>query len=84
MVVSDEAEIVRVQAGGAEDIDDAVKAARKALKGPWARLSGTERGELMRKLADLTEKATETLSSIDTWNNGMTVAALQTMLAWLT
>ncbi|KAI8685235.1 Aldehyde dehydrogenase [Fusarium keratoplasticum] len=70
VVVSDEAEIVRVQAGGAEDIDDAVKAARKALKGPWARLSGTERGELMRKLADLTEKATETLSSIDTWNNG--------------
>ncbi|KAH7011183.1 aldehyde dehydrogenase domain-containing protein [Ilyonectria destructans] len=67
---TDETEIVQVHAGGADDIDDAVKAARRALKGPWSHMSGTERGEMMRKLADLAEKATNDLATIDTWNNG--------------
>ncbi|KAH8673228.1 aldehyde dehydrogenase domain-containing protein [Ilyonectria robusta] len=67
---TDETEIVKVHAGGADDIDDAVKAARRALKGPWSHISGTERGEMMRKLADLAEKATNDLATIDTWNNG--------------
>ncbi|KAF4999683.1 hypothetical protein FDECE_11437 [Fusarium decemcellulare] len=66
----DEQEIVKVHAGGSEDIDDAVKAARAAFRGPWSKVSGTERGELMRKLADLAEKHTETFASIDAWNNG--------------
>ena len=67
---SDEQDIVKVHAGGEEDIDDAVKAARQALKGPWSHLSGTERGEMMRKLADLVDAATNELATIDTWNNG--------------
>lgn len=63
--------IVEVNAGNEDDIDVAVKAARRAFKGPWSKISGTERGELMRKLADLAEKATDTFASIDTWNNGI-------------
>ncbi|CAG7560604.1 unnamed protein product [Fusarium equiseti] len=73
----DEQDIVKVHAGGEEDIDDAVKAARQALKGPWARLSGTERGEMMRKLADLADAATNELASIDTWNNGKRFSSAQ-------
>ncbi|KAJ4113574.1 mitochondrial aldehyde dehydrogenase [Fusarium oxysporum] len=69
----DENEIVKVHAGGEEDIDDAVKAARAALKGPWSHQSGTERGEMMRKLADLLDAATNDLATIDTWNNGKKV-----------
>ncbi|KAH6873414.1 aldehyde dehydrogenase domain-containing protein [Thelonectria olida] len=65
-----EEEITKVHAAGNEDIDDAVKAARAALKGPWSKVSGTERGELMRKLADLAEEMTESFASLDTWNNG--------------
>ncbi|KAG5764932.1 hypothetical protein H9Q72_007004 [Fusarium xylarioides] len=68
--MDDENEIVKVHAGGEEDIDDAVKAAQEALKGPWSHLSGTERGELMRKLVDLVDAATNELATIDTWNNG--------------
>ncbi|KAJ4245539.1 mitochondrial aldehyde dehydrogenase [Fusarium torreyae] len=67
---TDEQDIVKIHAGGDEDIDDAVKAARQALKGPWSHLSGTERGEMMRKLADLVDAATNELATIDTWNNG--------------
>ncbi|KAI8294357.1 Aldehyde dehydrogenase [Colletotrichum sp. SAR 10_98] len=66
----DESQITRVHAGGASDIDVAVKAARAALKGPWAGVSGTDRGKLMLRLADLAEQHTKTLASIDTWNNG--------------
>lgn len=67
---STEEEIACVQAAGVEDIDDAVKAARQALRGPWSELSGTERGALMWKLADIAEKHMEAMAVIDTWNNG--------------
>ncbi|KAH7469931.1 putative aldehyde dehydrogenase-like protein [Fusarium oxysporum f. sp. matthiolae] len=73
----DENEIVKVHAGGEEDIDDAVKAARAALKGPWSHQSGTERGEMMRKLADLLDAATNDLATIDTWNNGKRFSSAQ-------
>jgi aldehyde dehydrogenase (NAD+) len=65
-----EQEIAKVHAAGEQDVDDAVKAAREAFKGPWSKISGTERGELMRKLADLAEELIETFATIDTWNNG--------------
>lgn len=59
-----------MHAAGAEDIDDAVKAARAAFRGPWSSINGTERGELMRRLATLAEEVSETFATIDTWNNG--------------
>ncbi|TVY70433.1 putative aldehyde dehydrogenase-like protein [Fusarium oxysporum f. sp. cubense] len=73
----DEQEIVQVHAGGEDDVDDAVKAARAALKGPWSKFSATERGEMMRKLADLAEELTDTFASIDTWNNGKRFSSAQ-------
>ncbi|EXA35771.1 aldehyde dehydrogenase (NAD+) [Fusarium oxysporum f. sp. raphani 54005] len=73
----DENEIVKVHAGGEEDIDDAVKAARAALKGPWSHISGTGRGEMMRKLADLVDAATNELATIDIWNNGKRFSSAQ-------
>lgn len=49
---TDEKEIASVYAARAEDVDDAVAAARKAFK-TWRDIVPTERGELMLKLADL-------------------------------
>ncbi|KAH7462716.1 putative aldehyde dehydrogenase-like protein [Fusarium oxysporum f. sp. matthiolae] len=69
-----EQEIVQVHAGGEEDIDDAVTAARNAFKS-WSKTEPTQRGELMRKLADLAEELTDTLASVDTWNNGKRFAS---------
>lgn len=66
-----EAEITSVYAAGEEDVDIAVKAARKALNHPsWKLLPPTERGTLMLKLADLVEQHKETLATIETWDNG--------------
>jgi aldehyde dehydrogenase (NAD+) len=68
---SDETEITSVYAAGEEDVDIAVKAARKALKDPsWKLLPATDRGLLMIKLADLIEEHKETLATIETWDNG--------------
>ena len=71
VLCSDETEIASVHAAGPEDIDDAVKAARKAFRDPaWKEMSATDRGNLMIKLADLIDKHAETLATIDTWDNG--------------
>ncbi|EHK15587.1 uncharacterized protein TRIVIDRAFT_196415 [Trichoderma virens Gv29-8] len=66
-----ERDICSVFAAGEPDVDRAVQAARKALKQPeWRLLSGTERGHLMNRLADLVEKHSETLAAIETLDNG--------------
>jgi aldehyde dehydrogenase (NAD+) len=66
-----EKEIAAVQAATPEDIDRAVKAAKKALKSPeWKLLGNSDRGRLMTKLADLMEQNRELLATIDAWDNG--------------
>ncbi|KAK4242563.1 aldehyde dehydrogenase domain-containing protein [Achaetomium macrosporum] len=66
-----EEEICSVFAATADDVDAAVAAARKAFKDPsWKSLSGTERGALMLKLADLVAQHAETLATIECLDNG--------------
>ncbi|MCJ1485443.1 hypothetical protein MMC06_005617 [Schaereria dolodes] len=68
---TDETEITSVYAATAEDVDIAVKAARKAFKDPsWRDIDPTERGGMMLKLASLVEEHAETLATIETWDNG--------------
>ncbi|KAK8351292.1 hypothetical protein V6Z12_A05G024000 [Gossypium hirsutum] len=63
--------ITRVSEGDKEDIDLAVKAARQAFDhGPWPRMSGSERGMIMMKFADLIEKNVEELAALDAINGG--------------
>ncbi|XWS26875.1 hypothetical protein CRYUN_Cryun26dG0067600 [Craigia yunnanensis] len=63
--------ITRVSEGNGEDIDLAVKAARHAFDhGTWPRLSGSERGRIMMKFADLIEENIEELAALDTVNAG--------------
>lgn len=66
-----EKEIAAVQAANSEDVDRAVKAAKKALQSPeWKLLPNTDRGRLMFKLADLIEENKELLATADAWDNG--------------
>ncbi|KAF2018280.1 aldehyde dehydrogenase [Aaosphaeria arxii CBS 175.79] len=68
---SDESEIASVEAASAEDVDKAVKAARAAFQSEaWGGISGTDRGALMFKFADLIEEHKETLATLETWDNG--------------
>ena len=63
--------IAQVAEGDAADVDKAVKAARKAFEsGPWQKMSATQRGQLMFKLADLIEKHKEELAKLETLDNG--------------
>ncbi|KAF7563344.1 hypothetical protein G7046_g775 [Stylonectria norvegica] len=66
-----EQDICSVFAADSADVDKAVSAARDALKKPsWKLLSGTERGQLMNKLADLIDRELETLAAVETLDNG--------------
>src|SRR5215207_4627423 len=56
---------------GEEDIDRAVKAARKAFdEGPWGTMTGTERARLMRRLADLLAENSQELGTVESTDNG--------------
>lgn len=71
VLFSTEEEICSVYAATADDVDTAVAAARKALKDPsWKNLSGTERGLLMTKLADLVDANRDLLGTIESLDNG--------------
>jgi aldehyde dehydrogenase (NAD+) len=55
------------------DVDRAVQAARRAFEdrnGPWRKLSASERGRLLWKLADLVEKDIDELAELETLDNG--------------
>ncbi|MFI5114701.1 MAG: aldehyde dehydrogenase family protein, partial [Terriglobales bacterium] len=63
--------LAQVAEGDRQDIDAAVKAARKAFdSGPWPRMTASERGRLIWKLADLLEAHTEEFATIETLDNG--------------
>jgi aldehyde dehydrogenase (NAD+) len=63
--------ICQVAEGDKADVDLAVKAARKAFEeGPWPRMTGSERGRLLHKLADLIEQNQEELAALESLDNG--------------
>jgi aldehyde dehydrogenase (NAD+) len=59
-----------IAAGTAEDIDAAVAAARDAAGGDWRRMTATERGRLLMKLAAAVESDADTLAATETRDNG--------------
>src|ERR1700741_4091730 len=50
----------------AEDVDRAVRAARRAFdEGPWTKMSASQRGRLISKLADLLEQHLEEFAELE-------------------
>ena len=69
--------LAEVPAGDKEDVDRAVRAARRAFEtGPWRRMTASERGRAIWKLADLIEAHGEEFAQLETLDNGkpLTVA----------
>src|SRR5215831_6968000 len=64
--------ITQVAEADAPDVDKAVSAARAAFEtGPWRKkLSASQRGNLMYKLADLLEKHADELAQLEALDNG--------------
>jgi aldehyde dehydrogenase (NAD+) len=81
--------ITAVAQGGAEDVDRAVKAARKALdEGPWHSAPAAERARLMYRLADLVEANAGELAELESLDNGKPVKLARVVdvsqtVAWL-
>jgi acyl-CoA reductase-like NAD-dependent aldehyde dehydrogenase len=66
--------LARVAEGDAEDIDRAVRAARRAFDhGPWTHMRPSERERLLLKIADLIEQHGEELAELETLDNGKTL-----------
>ncbi len=67
--------IARVAEGGKEDIDRAVKAARRAFENPtWSRMTASDRGKLLWRLADLLEQNLDEFAELETLDNGKPVS----------
>ncbi|MBI4241113.1 MAG: aldehyde dehydrogenase family protein, partial [Candidatus Rokubacteria bacterium] len=54
----------------APDVDRAVAVARRALEGPWGRLSAGERGRMLLRVADLIRGQAAELAELETRDNG--------------
>jgi phenylacetaldehyde dehydrogenase len=63
--------LARVAEGDAEDIDRAVKAARKAFdEGPWGQITPSERGRIIWRIGDLILEHAEELAQLEALDNG--------------
>jgi len=63
--------MAKVAEGDREDIDRAVKAARKAFEsGPWPAMTASDRGRLIWQLGDLIEQHLEEFAQMESLDNG--------------
>jgi len=63
--------LARVAEGDSEDINRAVTAARKAFEsGPWPKMTPSQRGRLLWKVAELIEQHADELAQLETLDNG--------------
>ena len=65
--------LTQIAEASSQDVDRAVAAARRAFEdrnGPWRKLSASERGRLIWKLADLLEMNIDEFAELETLDNG--------------
>lgn len=60
----------RIARAARNDVDHAVGSSQGALDGPWSRLTATERGNHLRKLAELVSQHAPRLAEIEMRDNG--------------
>jgi aldehyde dehydrogenase (NAD+) len=62
-----------IPAGGAADVDLAVKAARRAAEGPWSAMAPADRGRILMKLSGLIAAEHESLSQLEARDVGKSI-----------
>ena len=71
-------------AATADDVDRAVRAARRALtEGEWPAMTATRRGRLLARLADLVAEAAHHLGSVETTDSGKLAAETRAQSAYV-
>jgi acyl-CoA reductase-like NAD-dependent aldehyde dehydrogenase len=77
--------IAAAAAGTADDVDEAVAAARAAFdRGPWTTLSGAGRAEVLARLADLMQRDSELLARCEAEEAGKPITATRTEIGMCT
>ena len=70
--------LAHIAEGDAEDIDRAVRAARRAFEdGPWSRMTPSERGRIIWRIGDLILEHTDELAQLESLDNGKPFAVAQ-------
>jgi acyl-CoA reductase-like NAD-dependent aldehyde dehydrogenase len=67
---STEEVLAEVTEAGEADIDNAVRAARRAYEGAWGRLSGAERGKYLFRIARILSERAREFAVLETLDNG--------------
>ncbi len=65
--------LAAIASGGAEDVDRAVGAARRAQENVWGRMPGRERGKILFRIARLIQERARELAVIETMDGGKTI-----------
>jgi len=74
--------IARVPDAGAEDVEAAVAAARRAFdEGPWREVTAQERGRILFRLAEAVRRRAPELAELETRNSGKPIAESEFDLA---
>jgi (Z)-2-((N-methylformamido)methylene)-5-hydroxybutyrolactone dehydrogenase len=69
---------------GAADVDDAVRAARRAFDdGPWRRTTAAERGRMMRRLGELIAERARDVAVVESMDNGKLLREMEGQLRGL-
>ena len=66
--------LAQVAEADAEDVDRAVRAARRAFEGPWSRMTASERGRVIWRIGDLILEHVEELAQLESLDNGKPLA----------
>jgi (Z)-2-((N-methylformamido)methylene)-5-hydroxybutyrolactone dehydrogenase len=76
----------RIPRGNTADVNRAVAAAREAMyRGPWSRMSATERGKILRRIGDLLSEPgnAKHLAQVESRDNGKLLAEMDGQLKYL-
>ncbi len=66
------------------EVDRAVEAAHRALvDGPWARMTATQRGQLLYRLADIVAANAKTLAELETRDTGKIIRETSSQIAYV-
>lgn len=71
--------IADIACAGASDIDKAVSAARAALDGPWGKMTGAERGRILRRISNLLENSADEIAWLESLDGGKPITATRRM-----
>lgn len=75
--------IARVDAASAADLDAAVLASRKALAGPWGRMSGRDRASIMFRFADLLDRSADLVGEVMALESGAPITSCRMVVRLL-